>query len=77
MSEDRPMEIRRAKRGLGARTPEGESFPATPKSRVRKAVRGARRRRPGRPLELKGRPRGPRAVQARRRTLNDNPEGLI
>jgi len=76
MSEDRPMEIRRAKRGLGARSPEGKSFPATPKSRNGKAARGARRRRAGRPLELKGRPHGPRAEQARRRTLQDNPEAL-
>ena len=69
------MEVKRAKRGLGARTPEGESFPAKPKSRIPKAVRGTRRKlRPGRPIEAKGRPRGPRAEQARRRTRQDNPE---
>jgi hypothetical protein len=74
MPQDRPMEIKRAKRGLGARTPEGENFPAKPKSRIPKAVRGTRRHRPGRPLEPKGKPHGPRAEQARRRTKQDNPE---
>ena len=68
MPQDRPMEIKRAKRGLGARTPEGEIFRAKPKSRIPKAVRGTRRHRPGRPLQAKGRPHAPRAEQARRGT---------
>ena len=75
MPQDRPLEVKRAKRGLGARSPTGETFPAKPKSRVRTAVRGARpRRKAGRPVVAKGRPHGPRAEQARRRTRVDNPE---
>jgi hypothetical protein len=75
MPQDRPMEIKRAKRGLGARTPEGESFPAKPKSRIPKAVRGTRRKlRPGRPIVPHGRPHGARAEHARQRTRQDNPE---
>lgn len=72
------MEVKRAKRGLGARSPTGETFPAKPKSRVPTAVRGARpRRKPGRPIEAKGRPHGPRAEQARRRTRQDNPDVIV
>ena len=78
MPQDRPMEIKRAKRGLGARTPQGDNFPAKPKSRIPKAVRGTRRKlRPGRPVEAHGRPHGPRAEQARRRTRQDNPERAV
>ena len=75
MPQDRPMEVKRAKRGLGARSPEGKSFPAKPKSRIPTAVRGARpRRKAGRPIQAAGRPHGPRAEQARRRTRQDNPD---
>ena len=75
MPQDRPMEVKRAKRGLGARTPEGKSFPAKPKSRIPKAVRGTRRRhRPGPPLATTGLPPSARAEHARRRTRQDNPE---
>lgn len=75
MGRDRPMEIRRARRGLGGRSPEGETFPAKPKGRMTggkprlRSVRG-----PKPVLPSRGRPRGPRVEQARRRTLHDNPE---
>jgi hypothetical protein len=76
MPQDRPMEVKRARRGLGARTPEGTSFPAKPKSRIPRAVRGTRRRKRvlARPLVARGRPRGARVEHARHRTVRDNPE---
>jgi hypothetical protein len=72
MSEDRPIERLRARRGLGARGGEGETTPANRKGRLKNL---------GNPGAGRGRSSGrsatsPRAEHARRRTLRDNPEGV-
>jgi hypothetical protein len=69
MSEDRPLERERARRGLGARSPEGATSPATPKGRLQHLGN------PG--AEGKGggkKARAPRAARARRRSVRDNPD---
>jgi hypothetical protein len=70
MPEQRPVERERAKRGLGARSPEGETTPANPKGRLKHignpGAEGSRSRKSS---------RAPRAEHARRRTKRDNPAG--
>lgn len=70
MSGDRPVERVRARRGLGARSPEGETTPAGRRGRLKHL---------GNPAAEGGRggrsARAPRAEHARRRTRRDNPEG--
>jgi len=70
MPEHRPVERERAKRGLGARSPEGETTPANPKGRLKHignpGAQGGGARKSA---------RAPRAEHARRRTRKDNPKG--
>ena len=42
MSEDRPMEAKRARRGLGARSSEGVTTRAKPRGRMTGALGGSR-----------------------------------
>ena len=76
MSRNRPTEDKRARRGLGARSPEGETVSAKPQGRMKGAPGGSRNTQAaGSEPEAKGRARIARAGQARRRTVQDNPEG--
>ena len=75
MSEDRPMEMKRARRGLGARSAEGKTAKAEPRGRMSGAPGGSRNTQAAGPeIRPKGRARAPRAEQARRRTTRDNPK---
>ena len=75
MSEDRPMEAKRARRGLGARSSEGVTTRAKPRGRMTGAPGGSRNTQAAGPgIRPKGRARAPRAEQARRRTTRDNPK---
>jgi hypothetical protein len=66
--KQRPVERERAKRGLGSRSPEGETTRATPEGRLKHIGNpGA----PGGGAPRTG--RAPRAEHARRRTRRDNP----
>jgi hypothetical protein len=76
MTDERPMERKRARKGLGARSPEGESTKATPEGRMTEVPRG--RLSPhdaGSDYRVQGRPRQARARQAKRRTVRDNSAG--
>lgn len=76
MNPNRPMEDKRARRGLGARSPEGETTPAKPRGRMKGAPGGSRNTQAAGPEpQPKGRARIARGGQARRRTVQDNPEG--
>lgn len=68
MSEDRPIERGRAKRGLGARSPQGETTRATPEGRLGHLGNPGAEGRGG-----SKKARGPRAENAKRRTARDNP----
>jgi hypothetical protein len=68
MPEQRPIERERAKRGLGARSPEGETTPANPKGRLKHIGN------PGTQGGGAKKSRAPRAERARRRTTRDNPK---
>ena len=70
MPERRPVERERARRGLGARSPEGETTPATPRGRLKHIGNPA-----ARGLGARKSARAPRAEHARRRTKRDNPAG--
>ena len=74
MSQDRPEERKRGRRGLGARTTSGETIKAEPRGRMTRAPGGSHvTRAAGAPPDPRGEPRAPRAAQARRRTVRDNP----
>jgi len=74
MTDERPMERKRARKGLGARSPEGETTRATPEGRMSEAPRGSfSPHDAGSEVRATGQPRKPRAQQARRRTVRDNP----
>lgn len=74
MTQDRPEERKRGRRGLGARTPEGETIRAEPRGRMTNAPGGSHvTRAPEPPPVPRGRPQSSRAEKARRRTLRDNP----
>jgi len=75
MSEDRPMERKRARRGLGARSVEGENVSAEPRGRMRPS-RSRNSPTAGPEPQPKGRAKIARRGQARRRTVRDNPEGV-
>jgi hypothetical protein len=75
MSEDRPMEAKRARRGLGARSSEGVTTRAKPRGRMTGAPGGSRNTQAAGPeLRTRGRAHAPRAQQARRRSVRDNPK---
>lgn len=77
MSEDRPEERKRARKGLGARSPEGETTKANPKGRLTEIPGGTPSPHgAGSDFQNPRRARQPRARQAKRRTVRDNPEGL-
>jgi hypothetical protein len=76
MTSRRPIEEHRARKGLGARSPEGETTKATPEGRMIEVPRGSfSPHDAGSVSHATGRPRKPRAEQARRRTVQDNPGG--
>ena len=76
MTSRRPMEEKRARKGLGARSPEGETTKATPEGRRTELPSGTPSPHDaGSDYRPKGQPRKPRAEQARRRTVQDNPGG--
>ena len=79
MAKDRPLERKRASRGLGARSADGETTPAKPRGRMKGAPGGSRNTHAAgpQPDAQGGRPRAPRGQQARRRTLRDNPKGTL
>jgi hypothetical protein len=75
MTDERPMERKRARKGLGARSPEGETTKATPKGRMTEVPRGSfSPHDAASDYQVQGRPREPRARQAKRRTVRDNPD---
>jgi len=76
MAESRPMEDKRARRGLGARSAEGKTTPAKPRGRMTGAPGGSRNTQAaGSGSTEKGQPRRSRAAQSKRRTVRDNPQG--
>ena len=75
MTDERPMERKRARKGLGARSPEGETTKATPEGRMTEAPSFGSPHDAGSDFQVQGRPRQPRARQAKRRTVRDNPDG--
>ena len=76
MAHDSPLERKRARRGLGARSPEGDTTPAKPHGRMTGAPGGSRNTQAaGEKAETRGRARIARGGQARRRTVQDNPGG--
>jgi hypothetical protein len=76
MTSRRPTEEDRARKGLGARSPEGETTRANPQGRRTELPGGAPSPHgAGSDYRVKGEPRKPRAEQARRRTAQDNPGG--
>ena len=79
MTQNRPLERKRARRGLGARSAEGEITPAKPRGRMKGAPGGSRNTQAAgpQPDAQGGRPRSSRAQQARRRTVRDNPHGKV
>lgn len=77
MAQKRPMEEKRARRGLGARSSEGETETAKPRGRMKGAPGGSRNTQAAGPApDRKGQPKPARAAQAKRRTVRDNPGGL-
>jgi hypothetical protein len=75
MAKGRPMEQKRARRGLGARSAEGDIARAKPRGRMKGAPGGSRNTQSAGPtVRTPGKPHQPRVAQARRRTVRDNPE---
>ena len=75
MSEDRPMEMKRARRGLSARSWESVTTRAKPRGRRSGAPGGSRNTQAaGPPRRARGRAHSPRAAQARRRSTRNNPD---
>lgn len=76
MARSRPLEDKRARRGLGARSAQGETTPAAPRGRMTGAPGGSRQTMAGKPGEApKGNPHASKAERAQRRTVRDNPAG--
>ena len=76
MTNRRPMEDKRAQKGLGARSPQGETTRADPRGRMTDSASFAEAEGEGSELPvIFGKTREPRARQAKRRTVRDNPEG--
>lgn len=76
MPRNRPTEDKRARRGLGARSAEGESTTAKPRGRMKGAPGGSRNTQAaGTEPKTRGRTRMARGSQAKRRTVRDNPGG--
>lgn len=79
MTQDRPLERKRARRGLGARSADGNTTPAKPRGRMKGAPGGSRHTQAaGSPPDAQGgRPRASRGQQGRRRTVRDNAHGKV
>lgn len=79
MTNDRPLERKRARRGLGARSAKGETTPANPRGRMKGAPGGSRNTQAaGAPPDAQGgKPRAPRGQQGHRRTVRDNAQGKV
>jgi hypothetical protein len=72
----RPIERKRARRGLGARSESGDIARAKPRGRMPGAPGGSRKTEAAAPPAApKGRPPAARGEQARRRSVRDNPGG--
>jgi hypothetical protein len=77
MSEDRPLERKRVRRGLDARSAGGENVAAEPQGRMRGAPGRSRNSpAPGPEPQPRGRARLARKGQAQRRTARDNPDAV-